>query len=29
VAVSKPYKARSVPGGDELEFKEPLSPCAQ
>ena len=34
VEVSKPYKARSFPGGDGLEFKEPLwfkealSPCA-
>jgi hypothetical protein len=25
VKVAKPYKARSVPGGDALEFKEPLS----
>ena len=34
VEVSKLYKARSFPGGDGLEFKEPLwfkealSPCA-
>ena len=28
VEASKPDKARSVPGGDGLEFKEPLSPCA-
>ena len=28
VEASKPYKARSVPGEDGLEFKEPLSLCA-
>jgi len=28
IEASKPHKARSVPGEDGLEFKEPLSPCA-
>jgi hypothetical protein len=28
VEASKPYKARSVPGEDGLEFKKPPSPCA-
>jgi hypothetical protein len=28
VKASKPHTARSVPGEDGLEFKEPRSPCA-
>ena len=28
IEASKPYKARSVPGEDGLEFKKRLSPCA-